>query len=757
LNKTIVILVSILLLGLFMVPTAPEAHAQDFSITVNPGTQTHRYGANVTYYIEVQSISGFSASVFLYASINPSKAGISVGPPDPGLVTPPKNGVAHSILQINIGNDPSYGVVYYQITVTASSSGLTRYGYASLTVTTTEDVSMYITPKSQMITPGGAPTYSLGISWAGVGTPSQSTFYVNLAMSGATAAFYGTYGYGTITYGPVTSYPPDYATLTITTLTSVIPGSYPLSIVASGATTREYYFILVIRAPGDFSISASPTSLSINQGDTANSTITVKSTSPFASPTSLTWSWVDTAPATGVTPSLSPTTVTPTSGGSKESKLTIATTSTATKGTFTIMVTGTCYQLSDNVNITLTIVSVADFTITASPTSRTVFPSQSADYTVTITPSGGFDKTIVLTLSPAPPTGISYAFQPPSVTPPTTVTSTLTVYTTLTVSATTYVLTIYGAGDGKSDTFQVTLIVSSKTDSAISLSLDKSSVKVGESVILSGSIRPNPGSGYAVTIEYSLDGSAWSTVTAVDTDSDGRYTHTWTPPSKGNYRFRSSWEGSIAYNGDTSGEATLTVETAAPAAFPLCIIATATYGSELSPEVQFLRSFRDQQVKSTFAGDQFMVAFNAWYYSFSPSVAQFIASNNFARAVMKALLYPLIGILHLAAMTYNAFSFSHELGVVMAGIIASALIGLVYFSPTAIALLALLKKHRKLTLGSRHLRILVATWLAVLGSVAFSEVLMLSVVVMISAAMLVLVTLLGVALFAANAVVRKLS
>jgi len=750
LNKIIVLLVLILLLGLFMVPTAPEAHAQDFSVTVNPGTQTHRWNANVTYYIEVQSLSGFSASVFLYASITPSKAGISVGPPDPGLVTPPKNGVAHSILQIRIGDDAGYAG-YYQITVTASSGGLTRYGYSSLTITTSSDVSMYITPKSQTITPGGAPTYSLGILWAGT-APVSSTFYVNLPMSGASAVFYGTFGSGTITYGPVTTYP-DYPTLTITTLTSVVPGSYPLSIVASGATTRNYYFILVIRAAGDFSISASPTSLPLNQGDTGSSTITVTSTSPFASPTSLAWSWVGTAPTDGVTPSLSPTTVTPTSGGSKTSTLTITTTSTATTGTFTIMVTGTCYQLSHNVNITLTITSAADFTMTASPTSRTVFPSQSADYTVTITPSGGFDKTIVLTLSPAPPTGISYAFQPPSVTPPTTVTSTLTVYTTSAVSAGTYVLTIYGVGDGKSDTFQVTLIISSKTNSAISLSLDKSSIKVGESVILSGSISPNPGSGYAVTMEYSLDGSAWSTVTTVNTDSDGKYTYTWTPPSKGTYRFRSSWGGSIAYNAATSGEQILTVETTGP---PLCIIATATYGSELSPEVQFLRGFRDGMVMSTFAGSEFMKVFNAWYYSFSPYIAQFIASNTFAGAVMKVLLYPLIGILHLSAMTYNTFSFSHEMAVVMTGLVASALIGLVYFSPLAILALALLRRYRRITLKMSQLRMLAIVWVASLLMILVGEVAPLPALMMASVALFVLSTLSLGALTAATALLRRI-
>jgi hypothetical protein len=91
-----------------------------------------------------------------------------------------------------------------------------------------------------------------------------------------------------------------------------------------------------------------------------------------------------------------------------------------------------------------------------------------------------------------------------------------------------------------------------------------------------------------------------------------------------------------------------------------CIVATATYGSELSPEVQFLRSFRDRIVRKTFAGDSFMAAFNTWYYSFSPPVADLIASHDLAKEVVKVGLYPLIGILHVAAAAHIPFKDAPE-------------------------------------------------------------------------------------------------
>ena len=128
---------------------------------------------------------------------------------------------------------------------------------------------------------------------------------------------------------------------------------------------------------------------------------------------------------------------------------------------------------------------------------------------------------------------------------------------------------------------------------------------------------------------------------------------------------------------------------------PKCVIATATFGSEASPAVQFLRNFRDKLVLSTTAGSAFMQVFNAWYYSFSPSVAQFIASNDPIRAPVRVLLYPLLGILGISALIHSWFAWAPEFGVLMAGLVASSLIGLTYFTaPALVGMQALLRKRR---------------------------------------------------------------
>jgi len=73
-----------------------------------------------------------------------------------------------------------------------------------------------------------------------------------------------------------------------------------------------------------------------------------------------------------------------------------------------------------------------------------------------------------------------------------------------------------------------------------------------------------------------------------------------------------------------------------------CLIATATFGSELSPQVQFLREIRDNTVLQTESGTSFMIGFNQFYYSFSPIVADYERENPAFKEVVKLTLTPLL-------------------------------------------------------------------------------------------------------------------
>ena len=73
-----------------------------------------------------------------------------------------------------------------------------------------------------------------------------------------------------------------------------------------------------------------------------------------------------------------------------------------------------------------------------------------------------------------------------------------------------------------------------------------------------------------------------------------------------------------------------------------CLIATATYGSELAPEVQKLRELRDNSLLQTESGTNFMGIFNDVYYSFSPYIADYERENPVFKEVVKIVITPMI-------------------------------------------------------------------------------------------------------------------
>ena len=186
-----------------------------------------------------------------------------------------------------------------------------------------------------------------------------------------------------------------------------------------------------------------------------------------------------------------------------------------------------------------------------------------------------------------------------------------------------------------------------------------------------------------------------------------------------------------------------------------CLIATATYGSELAGEVQFLRKFRDDMVITTFAGRNFISVFNAWYYSFSPTIAGFIAHHSILRALMRIILYPLIGILHLSYEVYEVFKVNAEIGIILAGTIASSLIGLAYFSMPLAGLLVLMGWLKRKAVRLGRLKPLVPLWVLSILSMALGEFLRLPLLMMISTSSFVLSTLFSSALIIAVKIAER--
>ena len=117
-----------------------------------------------------------------------------------------------------------------------------------------------------------------------------------------------------------------------------------------------------------------------------------------------------------------------------------------------------------------------------------------------------------------------------------------------------------------------------------------------------------------------------------------------------------------------------------------CLIATATYGSELAPQVQQLRELRDNQLLNTEYGTTFMGTFNDIYYSFSPTIADMQREHPLFKETVKLAITPMISTLSLME---NAESESEVLSMGISVIMLN--IGM-YFAVPAIVIVRIRKR-----------------------------------------------------------------
>ena len=112
-----------------------------------------------------------------------------------------------------------------------------------------------------------------------------------------------------------------------------------------------------------------------------------------------------------------------------------------------------------------------------------------------------------------------------------------------------------------------------------------------------------------------------------------------------------------------------------------CLIATATYGTELAPQVQQLRELRDNSLLQTASGTSFMNTFNQFYYSFSPTIADWERENPVFREAVKITLTPLIASLSIL----NYVNMDSEISVLGYGIsLISLNVGMYFVGPTVV-------------------------------------------------------------------------
>jgi len=435
--------------GSFKFSNCGAPPAQNFSISTNPTSLTLTQGNQGTSTVTVTSQNGFNSAVSLTVSGCPTGASCSFNPTS---VTPPSNGSVTSILTVNAGTATPNT---YTLTITGTSGSLTHFTNVTLTVTA-PNFSISTNPTSLTLTQGNQGTSTVTVT-------SQNGFNsaVSLAVSGCPTG-------ASCSFNPASVTPPSNGSATsilAVNAGTATPNTYMLTITGnSGSLSHSTNVTLVVNggASPDFSISA--TSLTLTQGASGNSTVTVTSLNGFNNSVSLT---VSNCPA-NTTCSLQPVSVTPTAN----STLTVSTTASTSTGTFTLTVTGTSGTRVHSTSVTLTVNPAAapDFSLSRSPRSLTLTQGSSGTSTITVTALNGFTGNVALTITgcPSGATGATCSLSTSSVTP--TATSTLTVSTTASTSTGIFTLTITGSSGSLVHTTRVTLTVNPNADFTISAS-----------------------------------------------------------------------------------------------------------------------------------------------------------------------------------------------------------------------------------------------------------------------------------------------
>ncbi len=245
----------------------------------------------------------------------------------------------------NNGDGKSYNAVvgYDMVTGWGSPNGATLIN--TLTGAATPSFTLSDSPSSLTITEGGAG----GTSTITVNDVNGFTGSVTLAASGLPSGVTAAFGTNPTTGTSVLTLTAS-ATATTGTATVTITGT-------SGSLTATTTLALTVNATAtpNFTISASPASLTVTQGSNGTSTITITSQDSFNSATTLS----ATGLPSGVTAAFSTNPVTPPANGSATSTLTLTASATATTGTATVTVTGTSGSLNHSATIALTVSSSA--------------------------------------------------------------------------------------------------------------------------------------------------------------------------------------------------------------------------------------------------------------------------------------------------------------------------------------------------------------------------------------------------------------
>src|SRR5467141_3073944 len=316
--------------------TVSVSSAADFSIGANPTSFTLQRGSSSSSTITVTSLNGFSGTVTLTDSVSPATSSPPVVSLTSSSLTLSSGGSATSTLSITTSASTTPGA--YTILVMGASGSLSHSVSLTLTVSQSSDFSLASSATTLQILAGSSGTSTMTVTSIGgfSGTVSLSV----LAGTGLTASINPT----SLTLGSGGT-----ATSTLSVASGSV-GNYTVTVTGTSGSMVHSVSVLVVVS--DFSLSISPSSLSLPRGTSGNSLITLTSLNGFTGTISLSTTVSSTA---GPRTSLSSSSVTLTSGGQSTSTLSVRAQHTTPVGAYTITVTGTSGSVSRSVTVTVNV------------------------------------------------------------------------------------------------------------------------------------------------------------------------------------------------------------------------------------------------------------------------------------------------------------------------------------------------------------------------------------------------------------------
>ena len=146
-------------------------------------------------------------------------------------------------------------------------------------------------------------------------------------------------------------------------------------------------------------------------------------------------------------------------------------------------------------------------------------------------------------------------------------------------------------------------------------------------------------------------------------------------------------------NGNGTIKMVLISSTPTPPSPSICVIITALHGSALNSEVDYMRHVRDDMIGSNEFGENIVLGWNAFYYSWSPQLARWIDDSMYVKLMFRVILMPLIAIIHSTSIIYVVIaSFNNVLASVFSFVFASVLASIVYIALPITIVLAIVRR-----------------------------------------------------------------